>query len=96
MALKKTKKRGFDWLMIVAVVVVLYFSTMLISQQIHLNHVGREQEAADVRLQTALEENKALKQERDELNDLGHIEKVAREELGMTKEGELPYSSARK
>ena len=92
----KAKKRGFDWLLAAAIIVVLYFSSMLVSQQVHLNQVGREQEVADKRLQTAAEVNEALKKERDELNDLGHIEKVAREELGMTKEGEIPYSSAKK
>lgn len=92
----KNKKRGFDWLMAVAIIIVIYFSSMLISQQVHLNQVGREQEAAEKRLLTAQEANEALKKERDELNDAAYIEKVAREELGMTKQGEIPYSSAKK
>ena len=93
---KKDKKRGFDWLLAIAVVVIIYFSSMLVSQQVYLNQIGREQVAADKRLQTAKDVNEALKKERDELNDLGYIERVAREELGMTKQGELPYSSAKK
>ena len=93
---KQQKKRGFDWLLLAAAAVVLYFSSLLVSQQVYLNQIGREQESADKRLTTAQTINAELKKERDELNDLSRIEKVAREELGMTKEGELPYSSGKK
>ena len=30
------------------------------------------------------------------LSDSAYIEKIAREELGMTRHGELPYTTARK
>ena len=93
---RKHNNRGFDWLLLAAAIVVIYFSSILVSQQVYLNQVGREQEAADKRLQAAVEVNEALKKERDELNDLGYIEKVAREELGMTKPDELPYSSTKR
>ena len=93
---RKHSNRGFDWLLLAAAIVVIYFSSILVSQQVYLNQVGREQEAADKRLQAAVEVNEALKKERDELNDLGYIEKVAREELGMTKPDELPYSSTKR
>ena len=95
-AKKKSDKRGIDWLLLLSVPVLLYFVSLLVSQQVYLNQIGREQEAADKRLQTALEINTALKKERDELNDPSHIERVAREELGMTREGELPYRSVKK
>ena len=96
---KKTnnkKRGGVDWLMLLAVPVLLYFAFLLVSQQVYLNQIGREKDAADSRLQTAMEINASLRKEREELNDLNNIEKVAREELGMTREGELPYSSAKK
>ena len=92
----KKDKRGIDWLLVLAVPVFLYFVSLLVSQQVYLNQIGREQDAADTRLKTAAEINASLRRERDELNDMAHIEKVAREELGMTREGELPYSSAKK
>ena len=93
---KDSQKKGFDWFLLLAIPVLLYFVSLLVSQQIYLNQIGREQEAADKRLQAAVAVNNELKKERDELNDLGNIERVAREELGMTREGELPYSSAKK
>ena len=36
-----------------------------------------------------------LVKEKDDLNRLDYIEKIAREELGMTRRGELPYSSGK-
>ena len=93
---KKKDKRGFDWLMFLAIPVLLYFVSLLVSQQVYLNQIGREQVEADKRLQAAADVNASLRREREELNDLNHIERVAREELGMTREGELPYNSAKK
>ena len=89
------KKRGFDWFWIVLAVVIVYFSSVLVSQQMHLNQVSKSQAVADKRLSVAEQENARLKQEGADLNDLSHIERIAREELGMTKRGELPYSAAK-
>ena len=93
---KNGNRNGIDWLLVLAIPILLYFVSLLVSQQVYLNQISREQDTADKRLQTAMEINQNLRRERDELNDLDHIERVAREELGMTKEGELPYSSAKK
>ena len=54
------------------------------------------QEAADARLAAAEAENAALKQEKADLQDPAYVEKIAREELGMTRHGELPYTDAGK
>ena len=48
------------------------------------------------RLAAARQKNEALRQEKENLNEPGYIEKTAREELGMTRHGELPYSAGRK
>jgi len=93
---KNEKKRGFNWFVPILVVIVLYFSSILISQQLYLNQVSRDQAASDVRLQAARQENEALLREREKLNDNDYIERVAREELGMTKAGEIPYSLVKK
>ena len=92
----KRGRRGFSWFWLLLVVIVLYFSSILISQQIHLNQVGQSQLAAERRLEIAQHENERLKQEVADLNDLSYIERIAREELGLTKHGELPYSAGRK
>ena len=79
--IKKNDKRGFDWLLLLAIPVFLYFISLLVSQQVYLNQISREQDAADKRLQAATDVNEALRRER---------------EVGMTREGELPYNSAKK
>lgn len=92
----KGKKRRLGWFWPVLAAIVLYFLSVLISQQMHLNQVGQSQAIAEKRLDAAQQENVRLKQEIADLHDLTYIERIAREELGMTKRGELPYSAARK
>jgi len=93
---KKGNRRNFRWFWLLLAVIIVYFSSVLISQQMHLNQVGQSQLAAERRLDLAQRENERLKQEIAALNDLSYIERIAREELGLTKHGELPYSVGRK
>ncbi|MSV24118.1 cell division protein FtsL [Selenomonas sp. WCA-380-WT-3B 3/] len=76
--------------------IVVYFAFLLISQQVYLSQVRQDQASAEARLAAARQENEALRQEKERLGDLNYIEKLAREELGMTRRGELPYSTGRK
>ena len=92
---RKEKGRQYKWI-IVAALFIIYFSSVLINQQVHLNQVERDQIAADSRLELAKRENAELLKERDLLNDINYVEKIAREELGMVKAGEIPYSLVRK
>lgn len=89
---RKSQKRRFSWFFVIMAGIVVYFSSILISQQVYLSQVGRDQAAAEARLAAAQKENEALRQEKEKLNELGYIERIAREELGMTRKGELPYS----
>ena len=92
---RKPQKRRFSWFVVIMAGIVVYFSSIIISQQIYLNQVGHDQVAAEARLAAAQKENEALRQEREKLDDPGYIERIAREELGMTRQGELPYSTGR-
>ena len=89
---RQSKKRRFSWFFLVLILVIAYFSSIMISQQMYLSQVSEDQEAAEQRLVAARQENETLRQERENLNRMDYIEKLAREELGMTREGELPYS----
>ncbi len=91
--MRKLKKASFNWSLLAVAIVVVYFSSVLISQQSHLNQVGRSQAIADRRMDAAVQENERLKKEISELNDISNIERIAREELGMTKKGEMPYNT---
>lgn len=74
---------------------IAYFSTVLISQQVHLAHVSESQRIADKRLEKAKATNEKLRRELAALQDINNIEKLAREDLGLAKEGEMPYQAAR-
>jgi cell division protein FtsL len=92
----RKRKRRFDFFVPLMAIIIGYFAFVLVSQQVHLGQLAENQAAAEARLSAAQEENEALKQEKAALSDPAYIEKIAREELGMTRHGELPYTTARK
>ncbi|MBR1694958.1 MAG: cell division protein FtsL [Selenomonas sp.] len=92
----KRERRGVNWFALIMLAIIVYFASILISQQVYLSQAADEYAAAKGRLEAAEKENAALKEEARQLNELGYIEKIAREELGMTRAGELPYSTGHK
>ena len=89
------KRNGFNWFALVMFAMIAYFSTVLISQQVHLAHVNESQRIADKRLERAKATNEKLRKELAALQDINNIERLAREDLGLAKEGEMPYQSTR-
>ena len=89
------KRKGFNWFALMMFVVLIYFGTVLFSQQLHLSHVAENQRVADKKLAAAQAENDALSKQYKELQNLDNIERIAREDLGLAKEGELPYQISR-
>lgn len=92
----RREKRGINWFALIMLAIIVYFASILISQQVYLSQAADEYASAKARLEAAEKENAALKEEARQLNELGYIEKIAREELGMTRAGELPYSTGHK
>ena len=90
------KRKGFNWFVLAMFAMIAYFSTVLISQQVHLAHVSESQRIADKRLEKAKATNEKLRKELAALQDINNIEKLAREDLGLAKEGEMPYQATRK
>lgn len=89
------KRNSFNWFALLMFAMIAYFSTVLVSQQVHLSHVNESQRLADKRLEAAKATNEKLRRELAELQDINNIERLAREDLGFTKEGEMPYQTAR-
>ena len=89
------KKSSFSWFALVMFAMIAYFSTVLISQQVHLSHVSESQRIADKRLEKAKATNEKLRKELAELQDINNIERLAREDLGLAKDGEMPYQATR-
>ena len=92
---RERKARKFNWFLLLLVIIGGWFSYMFITQQIQFNALARDQAATRLRLEAAQARNALLKKEQAALYDPGYIEKVARETLGMTRHGEVPYISAR-
>lgn len=92
----RKKKRGVSWFALVLCGIIMYFSVILITQQVRIHEMGRQQVEAEARLAAAQQEHKRLLQEKENLQQMPYIEKIAREELGMTRSGELPYRMGKK
>ena len=75
----KQRKGLFNWFTILLVIIIGYFAVILVKQQIYLNQVSADQAAAEERLATARAEHERLVKEKDDLNRLDYIEKIARE-----------------
>ena len=88
-----SRRKGFNWFAFLFIGMIVYFSTVLISQQVHLSHVNESQRIADKRLEKAKATNEKLRKELAELQDINNIERLAREDLGLAKEGEMPYQA---
>ncbi len=96
MKIQKRHRKGIiNWFTVLMVIIIGYFAVILVKQQMYLNQVSVDQAAAEVRLSAAKAEHEKLVKEKDDLNRLDYIEKIAREELGMTRKGELPYNAGK-
>lgn len=78
------------------VIMIGYLGCIIIKQEVYLSQVEEQTIIAEERLNKAKQINEELSREKDNLNKLEYVEKVAREELGMTKPGEVPYISEEK
>ncbi|MDD6922803.1 MAG: septum formation initiator family protein [Veillonellaceae bacterium] len=93
---ERQQHRGINWFFILMAVIVAAFSYTIFTQQADLFTIDRNFAAAQKRLDDAKTENQILKDEKAALQEPEHIERIAREELGMTKPGEMPYISRKK
>lgn len=84
-------KHGINWFLVAIVLIVGYCSYILVDQQMTISALNTDIELAKDRLATAKNENQQLKDENTLLSDDAYVEKLAREELGMTRQGEMPY-----
>ena len=88
---EKNQRRQINWFVIIMIIMFLLAAFKLGEQAITYRDLSQERIKAEERLKAAQEENDRLNQEKEQLNDPEYIEKLAREELGMTKNGEIPY-----
>lgn len=87
-------KRKLSWFRLLLVILIAYFGYVGFNQQMHLNNIDREKELAALRVEQGQKMNKELIEEKNKLKQAGYVEKIAREELGLVKPGEMPYISS--
>lgn len=78
----------------VFIVIIGYIGILIFKQEMYISELNRQTSEAQQRLEQAQQENQALTEEKQKLHQPEYIEKVAREELGMTRPGEVPYISS--
>ena len=89
---KKQKIGGLSlgWLL-VTLCVLIYGVYAIGDKAMTISQLNGDMDQARLRLEEAQRENQQLKDENASLSDDAYIEKLAREELGMTRKGEIPY-----
>ena len=84
------------WFRLILFCVAGYFIYVLAGQQLDLQAIQKEKEASRHKLEQLQQVNANLNEERNKLTKPSYIEKIAREELGLVKPGEIPYIPAGK
>ncbi|WP_425059739.1 Cell division protein FtsL [Sporomusa carbonis] len=95
MAQKRRNLRRFSWFKLCILIMAGYFCYVFIAQQGEMYRIRRETDNVNARMNEVLEVNKSLIAEKEKLSTVDYIEKVAREQLGLVKPGEVPYIPAR-
>lgn len=95
MGTKKIARSGRRWSRLLILAIIAYSGFVCVNLWQEHHAIGRETGTIKVRLEQLQDQNQQLKQERDQLNNPAYVEKIAREELGMAKPGEVPYIPAK-
>ena len=93
---EKPQRRQIDWFAIILIILFLLAAFKLGEQAITYRDLSQDRIKAEERLKAAQEENEKLMNEKAQLDDPEYVEKLAREQLGMTKQGEIPYVYSKK
>jgi len=94
--MRRRRKHSFNWFRLILIVVAGYFLYVCVGQQLEIQAISRETEFSRLRLEQVQQQHKALTNEKEQLSSSAYIEKLAREELGLVKPGEVPYIQAGK
>ncbi len=88
------KRAGFRWRRWLLLGLMLYIGVIMAVQEVSLVKIRRERAAVARELSAAHERNRRLWQQIRALRTDAYIEKAAREELGLTRPGEILYLPA--
>ena len=82
---KKKKKYRVDYVRVLLIVCLVYFSVTFVKQQFEINEYNVKINSIKQDIADANQEIESLNETKEKANDSEYIEKVAREELGLVK-----------
>ena len=85
------RKYRVRWLRVLILLAAAYFVFLAVGQQFELYTIQKETLSLKDRINELEHANKALADEKGKLNSPAYVEKIAREQLGLVKPGEVPY-----
>lgn len=91
-----SKNFHLNWFRFSLLIFGLGFTYFFIHQSYELWVIHQEAVASKLKLEQITEIHQSLVDEKLRLNSLDYIEKIARDDLGLVKPGEVPYLSNNK
>ncbi len=85
------RKYRIRWIRVLVLLTAAYFIFLAVGQQFELYTIQRETYSLRGRIAELEQTNKSLADEKSKLSSPAYVEKIAREELGLVKPGEVPY-----
>lgn len=79
------------WFRVLTLLAAAYFIYLAIGQQFELYTIQRETALLKNRIAELEQSNQSMLQEKKQLSSPAYIEKIARDQLGLVKPGEVPY-----
>ena len=85
------RKIRIKWFRLIILMVIGYSLYVFGNQHLQYLAISRETEASRIQLEQLKQVNEAMAHEKQKLSTAVYVEKLAREELGLVKPGEVPY-----
>ena len=85
------RKYRIRWIRVLVLLTAAYFIFLAVGQQFELYTIQRETHNLKNRIAELEQANNAMIDEKKQLAAPAYVEKIAREQLGLVKPGEVPY-----
>lgn len=82
---KTKRKYRVDYLRVLLIVCLVYFSITFVKQQLEINEYNVKIKSVEEDIATAKEQIEVLNETKIKINDSEYLEKIAREECGLVK-----------
>lgn len=90
------KREKTKWSVLLTIGLFIYFTYLLVNQQTVLNQCNKDLLSIGIKIEEQTRRNEDLQKKKELLTSDEYIEEVAREELGMVKEGEKVFVDVNK